>query len=217
MTTPHADRDDSTAASITVYADYVCPFCYLGRASLSQYQATRDEPLSVDWHPFDLRADKRNPDGTIDYAADDGKAEAYYAQARQNVRRLQDQYDVDMVQALATDVDSLPAQLVSVSVTESTPQAWPALDDAIFAALWEDGRDIGDQAVLTDIVSSIDGLDASVVETALADPDLRDRVTTMFQTAKQHGVTGVPTFVFDGHAARGAVPPEQLQRLVEGT
>ncbi|MFC6737314.1 disulfide bond formation protein DsbA, partial [Halolamina salina] len=25
-----------------------------------------------------------------------------------------------------------------------------------------------------------------------------------------------PTFAADGHAARGAVPPEQLERLIEG-
>jgi predicted DsbA family dithiol-disulfide isomerase len=37
-----------------------------------------------------------------------------------------------------------------------------------------------------------------------------------FAAAQRRGVTGVPTFVADGHAARGAVPPEQLERLVEG-
>jgi len=31
---------------------------------------------------------------------------------------------------------------------------------------------------------------------------------------RERGVTGVPTFAYDGHAARGAVPPEQLERLV---
>lgn len=28
--------------------------------------------------------------------------------------------------------------------------------------------------------------------------------------------TGVPAFAYGGHAAEGAVPPERLQRLVEG-
>lgn len=59
--------------AITVYSDYVCPFCYLGRQSLSQYQETRDEELDIDWHPFDLRSQKRRPDGSIDFSVDDGK------------------------------------------------------------------------------------------------------------------------------------------------
>jgi len=46
---------------------------------------------------------------------------------------------------------------------------------------------------------------------------LREEVRAKFTEAQQQGVTGVPTFAYDGHAARGAVPPEHLERLVEGT
>ena len=211
-----AASDASAAESITVYSDYVCPFCYLGRASLSRYQETREEPLAVDWRPFDLRAGKRNPDGTIDHSVDDGKDDDYYAQARENVRRLQEEYDVDMAQEIAVEVDSLPAQVVSYHISQTAPDAWPAFDDAVFAALWEEGRDIGDREVLAEIASEIEGLDADVVDVALADGDLRDRVTTLFSAARERGITGVPTFAYDGHAARGAVPPKQLERLVEG-
>jgi len=201
---------------ITVYSDYVCPFCYLGRASLSRYQETREEPFVIDWHPFDLRAGKRNPDGSIDHDVDDGKDDDYYAQARENVRRLQERYDVEMAQEIAVEVDSLPAQAVSLSVKETHPAAWPAFDDAVFEALWTEGRDVGDRDVLVDLASDIDGLPEDVVETALGDGDLRDRLDDRFAEARRRGVTGVPTFTFDGHAARGAVPPEQLRRLVDG-
>ena len=215
---------DSDAASgadepeaITVYSDYVCPFCYLGRRSLSRYQETREEPLAIDWHPFDLRAGQRGPDGEIDHDADTGKDEEYYEQARENVRRLQEEYGADEMELeLATDVDSLPAQIVSVRVRETAPDAWLAFDGAVFDALWLEGRDIGDRDVLADIAADVGGLDADVVDEALGDDDLRDRVTELFDAARRQGVTGVPTFAYDGHAARGAVPPEQLERLVEG-
>ncbi|WP_123619943.1 DsbA family protein [Halorubrum sp. CSM-61] len=209
-------RDPDATESITIYSDYVCPFCYLGRQSLARYQETREEPLEIDWHPFDLRAGKRGPDGEIDDSADDGKDEAYYEQARENVRRLQEEYDAEMAQELRTDVDSLPAQIVSVHVRETAPDSWLAFDEAVFAALWEDGRDIGDREVLVDVAESVDGLDPAIVDEALGDDDLRDRVTDLFTAARERGVTGVPTFAYDGHAARGAVPPEQLERLVEG-
>ncbi|OYR80138.1 disulfide bond formation protein DsbA, partial [Halorubrum distributum] len=67
-----------------------------------------------------------------------------------------------------------------------------------------------------DITADVDGLDPEVVDEALGDGDLRERVTDMFDAARRQGVTGVPTFAYDAHAARGAVPPEQLERLVEG-
>jgi len=200
---------------VVVYSDYVCPFCHLGRASLRRYLEESDGDVEVDWHPFDLRARKRRPDGTIDFSVDDGKDEAYYAQARENVRRLADRYGVEMAQDLATDVDSLPAQVASFHVKETDPEAWPAFDEAIFEALWVSGRDVGDPDVLVEVARDV-GIDGEAIREALADESLRERVTESFDEARRRGVTAVPTFVYDGHVARGAVPPEQLARLVEG-
>ncbi|AUV80690.1 disulfide bond formation protein DsbA [Salinigranum rubrum] len=210
-----ADADAETP-TITVYSDYVCPFCYLGRESLSRYQDTREDELEIDWHPFDLRSGKRNPDGSIDHSVDDGKDDAYYEQAKQNVRRLQEKYDVEMNLELATDIDSLPAQVASYYVKEHYPyETWLDFDESVFAALWREGRDIGDTEVLVELAEEA-GVDGDEVRSALADDALRAEVRERFTEAQQVGVTGVPTFAYDGYAARGAVPPEHLERLVEG-
>ena len=207
----------STPDLITVYSDYVCPFCYLGRESLSRYQDTRESELEIDWHPFDLRSGKRNPDGSIDHSVDDGKDDEYFEQAKQNVRRLQEQYDVEMTLDLATDVDSLPAQMVSYYVKEHYPyETWLAFDVSVFEALWTEGRDIGDEDVLVELATEAE-IDGDEVRSALSDESLREEVRERFAEAQQAGVTGVPTFAYDGYAARGAVPPEHLERLVEGT
>jgi len=201
---------------ITVYSDYVCPFCYLGRESLAQYQGTRDEELRIEWHPFDLRSQKRRPDGTIDHSVDDGKDDEYFEQAKQNVRRLAEKYDVEMDLDIATDIDSLPAQVVSYYLREHRDyETWLAFDEAVFEALWQDGKDIGDTDLLVDLATEA-GAEADEVRSALEDETLREEVRQRFTEAKRDGVTGVPTFAYDGYAARGAVPPEQLQRLVDG-
>ena len=202
--------------AVTVYSDYVCPFCYLGRESLSRYQETREMPVRIDWRPFDLRAQKRRPDGTIDHGVDDGKDDDYFDQARQNVRRLAEKYDVEMEQEIATDVDSLLAQVVSYHLREHGEyDTWLAFDEAVFAALWEEGKDIGDSELLIELAVEA-GADGEAVRSALADEQLRAELKERFAEAKRDGVSGVPTFAYDGHAARGAVPPEQLQRLIGG-
>jgi predicted DsbA family dithiol-disulfide isomerase len=207
---------DSQGESITVYSDYVCPFCYLGRESLAQYQESRDDQLRIDWHPFDLRSGKRNADGTIDHSVDDGKDGDYYEQAKRNVRRLAEKYEVEMDLDIATDVDSLPAQVVSYYLREHHDyETWLAFDEAVFGTLWEDGQDIGDEDLLVELATGV-GVDETEVRSALDDEGLREEVRERFAEAQQHGVTGVPTFAYDGYAARGAVPPEQLKRLVEG-
>ncbi|MFC6904749.1 DsbA family oxidoreductase [Halalkalicoccus tibetensis] len=201
---------------LTVYADYVCPFCYLGRQSLEQYRESRENRVEIDWQPFDLRSDKRGPDGEIDHSVPDGKDEEYFEQARENVRRLQEEYGVEMAQEIATEVDSLPAQAASLYVKEAHPDRWEAFDGAIYAALWKEGRDIGDRDVLSELAEEV-GLDPEAVLDAIDDEDLRERLDGRFAEARERGVTGVPTFAYEGYAARGAVPPEQLERLVEGT
>ena len=208
--------DGENRPTITIYSDYVCPFCYLGRASLDRYQAERDEPLRIDWHPFDLRAGQRGPDGEIDPSVDSGKDEAYYEQARENVRRLQERYDVEMDAEIAEDVDTRKTQQASLGIRERVSyDEWLAVDEAIFAALWQEGRDVGDPAVLADVVDEA-GVDPELVEESLADDDLRERLDEAFAAARQAGITGVPSFVYGEYVARGAVPPEQLRRLVEG-
>lgn len=216
--TSDAAAEPDATGTITVYSDYVCPFCYLGRQSLESYQSDREEPLKIDWRPFDLRSGKRKPDGSIDHDADDGKDEAYFEQAKKNVQRLREEYGADEMELnLAIEVDSLPAQLVSVAVRDAYDyDIWLDFDEAVFEALWHEGRDIGDEDVLVELAEDV-GVDPDDVRDALADEERRDALREQFREAQSEGVTGVPTFVADGYAARGAVPPEQLERLVEGT
>ncbi|MFW5957511.1 MAG: DsbA family oxidoreductase [Natronomonas sp.] len=209
---------DSTEDHLLVYSDYVCPFCYLGRVSVSTYRESRDGDLAIEWHPFDLRSRKRGPDGEIDHSADDGKDEAYFDQVRENVERLRKEYGADDMLGIddVPDVDSLPAQVASASVQREHPDSWLDFDWRIFEALWIEGRDIGDVDVLADCATAV-GISADEIRDAVGDEDRRERIFEQFGDAHDRGVTGVPTFVYDGHSARGAVPPGQLKRLVEGT
>jgi len=116
---------------------------------------------------------------------------------------------------LPEEVDSLDAQVASAYVKTEYPDRWLAFDGAVFEALWVEGQDIGDVDVLADSAEPV-GLDSEEIRSAVVDEGLRDRVQKQFTEAQQDGITGVPTFVYDGYAARGAVPPEQLKRLVEG-
>jgi len=206
---------DAEADEVVVFSDYVCPFCYLGRASLAQYREGRDAPLAVEWHPFDLRGHKRDENREIREDVDDGKDEAYFEQVRENVERLSEQYDVALDIDAVPDTDSWNAQQAAFYVREEQPEQFEAFDDALFEAFWDDHRDIGDTDVIADVAESV-GLDSEEIREAATDEERADRLEAQFQTARDRGVTGVPTFAADGHAARGAVPPEQLERLIEG-
>lgn len=210
-----ADEAGTGADEVVVFSDYVCPFCYLGRESLDQYREGRDAPLDVEWHAFDLRGYRRDENREIEDDVDDGKDEAYFERVRENVAQLGEKYDVDVDIDAVPDTDSWDAQQAARYVREAHPEQFAAFDDALFEAYWVDHRDIGDLDVIAEIADSV-GLDGEEVREAATDEGWADRLESEFQEARDRGVTGVPTFATDGHAARGAVPPEQLERLVEG-
>jgi len=217
-----------------VFSDYVCPFCQLGRESLSQYREQRDAPLDVKWRPFDLRGYRRDENREIKADTDNGKDEAYFDRVRENVERLSEKYGVDVDIDAVPDTDSWAAQQAALYVREEYPEQFAPFDDALFTAYWVDHRDIGDVDVIADVAESLGdsagnqnasrsgdaaddvGLDADEIREAATDEAWADQLAAQFQKARDRGVTGVPTFAADGHAARGAVPPEQLERLIEG-
>ncbi|SHG52698.1 DsbA family oxidoreductase [Halobaculum gomorrense] len=206
---------------VTIYSDFVCPFCYLGRASLRQYRDDRDDrglpPVEVDWQFFDLRGHKRGPDGEIRDDVDDGKDEDYYDQVRENVQRLREEYDADEMLAFdeVHDADSWDAQQAALYVKQSADsETFRSFYDAILEAHWEDGREIDDLDTLVELAESV-GVDGGEIRDAVDDETLAEELESQFDAARERGVTGVPTFVADGHAARGAVPPSHLQRLLE--
>jgi len=198
-----------------VYADYVCPFCYIEKVTMERYRDGVADPPPVEWRPFDLQGHKRGPDGEIDESVDDGKDEAYFERAKENVRKLQERHDVEMGATLLHDVDSWNAHQVALFVREERGDAaFRRLHDRLFEALWQDGADVGDPEILRGLATEVD-LEPDVVDRALTE-EWSERLAAQFERAREAGVTGVPTFVYGEHAARGAIPPEQFERLVEG-
>ncbi|PAU83271.1 disulfide bond formation protein DsbA [Halorubrum salipaludis] len=208
------DSDDAVA----IYSDYVCPFCYLGRRSLAAYQETRDRELAIGWRPYDLRGHKRGPDGEIIHSIDDGKDEGYFERVRRDVDRLRDEYGAEAMldlDDLPERVDSFDAQVASLYVSEARPDRWLDFDEAIFEALWVDGREIGDADVLADLAEGV-GIEGNEIRSAIRDEDRRARLRSAFAEARDAKVGGVPTFEYEGRTARGALSPDQLRQLVEG-
>lgn len=207
--------DDGSDDTLVVYSDYLCPFCYLGKESMQTFLEDEGTQPQIEWRPFDIQGAKRKPDGTLDHDADDGKNEAYYERARRNVERLSDEYGVEMTWDLPDEIDSWNAQKVALAVERNHDrETFSAFHEAVFEALWQENRDIGDADVLVDIAESA-GVPAEDVRRAIDSDELDDELESRFEEARRDGVTGIPTFVYRDHALQGAVPPEQFERLIE--
>jgi predicted DsbA family dithiol-disulfide isomerase len=63
-------------------------------------------------------------------------------------------------------------------------------------AYWAEGRNIGDAAVLRELLVEV-GLDAEEVEAVLADDRYLDRIEGSTRQAVSLGITGIPAWVLD--------------------
>jgi predicted DsbA family dithiol-disulfide isomerase len=87
--------------------------------------------------------------------------------------------------------------------------------EALFAAHFSDGRDIGDPGVLAAIAASC-GLRPMGARSFLAGMTDVDAVHADNLRAHRLGINGVPCFVVSGvHAIAGAQEPEVIERLLD--
>jgi predicted DsbA family dithiol-disulfide isomerase len=89
------------------------------------------------------------------------------------------------------------------------------LSETLFAAYFEQGRDVGDDEVLLDAAVKHD-LDREATRAFLAGEESADEVRAELDRASNIGVTGVPCFVLAGaFAIPGAQEPEVISQLIE--
>jgi predicted DsbA family dithiol-disulfide isomerase len=87
--------------------------------------------------------------------------------------------------------------------------------DAVNEAYFEQGRDVFDHGVLTEVAAGA-GLDAGEVGKVLDSTGYADEVRQDELQARQIGISGVPFFVFDmALGASGAQPAELFSRALD--
>lgn len=201
---------------LEIISDPVCPWCYLGARQLFRALETRGaNPFRVRWRPYQLDPDLP-PEGRdrAGYLAEKlGGAEAV-ARVHARLAALASEAGVAMnLDAITRAPNTLDAhRLLRWAEAEGvqTPVAM-----ALFRRYWQEGADISDPAVLTEVAEAV-GMDGAVVARLLAGEADREEVRAEAEAAREMGVTGVPTFLLAGrYALSGAQAPEVWTRLAD--
>jgi len=200
--------------TIDIVSDVVCPWCYLGKARLELAIAEVQDEVGVDinWRPYRLNPDYP-PEGVDQKRALVQKlgGEERVAQAHKMLSDLGREIGINFdFGAIKIGPNTLDAhRLIQWAGTEDREKQEKVVS-ALFKANFEEGRNVGDHAVLLDIAQKA-GLDRSVIATLLASDADRDLVIGEIDAAQKIGVTGVPFFIFDQqYAVSGAQTPDVL-------
>ena len=197
---------------IDLWSDVVCPWCYIGETRFERALAQFDGEVEVRRHPFQL-----DPEAPIPGVP----ARERYA------KKFGDDADAMLERVVAEAANEGLTFDFDRALTANTFDAHRALAYArrhgteealqklLFAAYFTDGLDISDRDVLAQRAAAT-GLDAGEVRSYLEGDDGVDEVRREFVNAFEHGITAVPSFVFNGEfLVPGAVDADTFLRILE--
>ena len=201
---------------VEVVHDLVCPWCYLGVHRLLRILARRpDVACDIAWHPFLLNPDMPRTgmprsDYVIRKFGGEERARRLYGSITEIGRNEGVSFRFDRIRLTPSSVDA--HRLVRFAAREGRADA---MVQALFAAHFADGLDIGDPFVLVALAQA-NGLDTAATRTFLDGDDERDVVHAENLRAHRLGINGVPCFVLGGrNAIAGAQESEVLERLLD--
>ena len=194
--------------TVDVISDVICPWCFIGKRRLEKAIAAHGEPVTVQWHAFQL-----NPT-----MPKEGISRKEYRIRKFGSWERSLQLDANIV---ATGKgEGIHFKFDRMERTPNTVDAhrliWladkdgvqDAVVEALFRAYFTEGRDISNRQTLIDVVAEA-GLDRGKVEAVLKGDEGMEAIKEAGDEARRLRVDSVPFFVISGQITlSGAQAPE---------
>ncbi|KAJ9064732.1 hypothetical protein DSO57_1027270 [Entomophthora muscae] len=207
-----------TKIEIQVVADFVCPWCFIGKRRLEkaiqQFKETSSKQVefTVKWRPYQLLPDapKQSIEKSVSYAQRFGADRAK--------QMISDMIQMGKSEGIAFDYrgkigNTFDAHRLVAYAEEFNLQN--ELAEQLFHAYFEKARDIANNEVLVSIAAKA-GLDRAEVQAYLASDKGAKQVKETLSKNRRDGISGVPSFFIQGRFCfSGAEPSSAFVSLFE--
>ncbi|BDI61556.1 DsbA family oxidoreductase [Qipengyuania nanhaisediminis] len=206
--------------TIDIYSDVMCPWCAIGYGQLTRALGELDGEIAatIRWRAFELNPDmpREGEEQEAHLQRKYGRSAVEGAKVREQMRAIAESAGVSLAYEGTQDPPP-PAmmwntrdchKLLMFALDEAGPQVQTRLKLALFAAHFNQRRDLSDREVLLDIAADA-GLHREAARAALDDAALEARVVAEEREAYDHNITGVPAMIVAGRfLIPGAQVPE---------
>jgi predicted DsbA family dithiol-disulfide isomerase len=191
---------------IHVWSDVVCPWCYIGKHRLERAVREFGAPTSITYRAYQLdrsTVPKAMPIKAVMVAKFGGPERSEQMFAHVTALAAGDGLTLNFDRAIAANTFDAHRLIAWAAARHRQADMLDALQRAHFT----DGVDIGSHAALARVAGTI-GLDEPAALAFLASAAGAHEVNADIATARDLGITSVPTFVIDGrYAIQGAQEP----------
>jgi predicted DsbA family dithiol-disulfide isomerase len=207
--------DQPARVHIDVVSDVVCPWCYIGKHRLERALKLAPETAAeVEYRPYFLNPwiPREGIDRKTYLETKFGSVARYDAIAERVAGAAAAEgltYAPDKMKRQPNTIDC--HRLILWARNRADPAA---VKQRLMELYFAEGADLSDREVLVGAARQC-GMDGELVRRLLAGEDDVARVTSQAEAAKDAGIDGVPTFIFDSSLLlTGAQPPEQLASAI---
>ncbi|MGH3721932.1 MAG: DsbA family oxidoreductase [Pseudonocardiaceae bacterium] len=188
--------------TIEVFADLVCPFCYLVEQPLAD--AVEDGDVQIAWRPVELW-----PQPSPTPRPEDDDLQSTW---RQVVYPMAERMGVPIVLPRVSPQPSSRLAFEGLVYAEEYGLG-RRYTERIFRAFFVKQRDIGRPEVLTDVAAEL-GLDADDFRAALDSGRFAQTHQQALRRARELEITTVPTLLVEGRRLEGVPSAAALHRLL---
>lgn len=201
--------------TVEIFSDVICPWCYIGKRRLDKVLSSDvGEGVRVRWRPFQLY-----PNAPVDgWNRAEFVRRRYGAEADlgRTPRRIYEEAKQEGLVFNYQAIGKLPNTLLAHRLLEFAAPlgVQHELAEALFAAYFCDGEDVGDLNTLIRLGSGV-GLDSVDLKTAMSGDFAIAEVALQLQRAPDVGVSGVPGYLLGGgFLLPGAQSVDTMQQII---
>jgi predicted DsbA family dithiol-disulfide isomerase len=186
---------------VTVYYDYICPFCFLGTKRLETLE--KEFPLEIESKGIEIHPEI-SPKGAR------RSKTLRLEQVAQSITEMskEDGLEIRHPGMIANSRLSLEA-----SEFAKTKDKFSEFHKGIYRTYFLDGENIGDRDVILKVGEDA-GLQVKELEDCLNLRTMRRRVEENRQEAEKNQILGVPAFIFGGFTVHGVQSLETFRKII---
>ena len=189
---------------LTVFSDYICPFCYVGSTRLDHLREYYT--LRVHWRFLEIHPDNPHEGRPVSAL---GYPPAQWEQMMANLTRMAAQEGLQLAERTFTTNSHKALMLADAIQQRGDEAAFYALHKRLFEAFFCARLNIGDIRVLQDLAAEL-GISRAFLTQAWEDAGVEARLRANRTSAARIGISGVPAFIIGKRVLAGAVPTAVL-------
>lgn len=193
---------------IQLYADFTCPFSYMGKRRLDEVMEASEEPIEFEWKAFQLtpEASKEKAMPTVELLAK--KFNKTYEETLETTKRLRDQAANEFGLTYNYETMLAPNTLNAHRLTywAATKGKAHEVVEGYFAAIFTNGKDLNQEEDLLEVIANAQ-LNVEEAKEILRSDAYASDVQADRTKAIQNDIRSVPSYVVnDAALITGAQP-----------